>query len=207
MPPRSREAIKSYLVRRDKTLRPVIKQLTYPVARRNRDVYATLLRSIIAQQLSVRAANTIHTRVLALFPDGYPEPELLDRMPITRLRRAGLSRQKADYLKAIARFAIEEGMDYSQLSKYSDAQIIEHLTRIHGVGRWTVEMLLIFSFQRRDVFAVDDVGIQNVMQSLYGLEDSGRALKQSMLAIAEQWRPYRAIVCKYLWRWKDQSTR
>lgn len=194
--------IKAYLVRRDRVLRPLIAQLPYPVARRNRDIYANLIHAVIAQQLSVRAADTIQARVLALFPDAYPEPESLRRMPIARLRAAGLSRRKIDYLKAIADFAVQEGLVYTQLASQTDEEIIQHLTQIHGVGRWTVEMLLIFSFQRTDVFAVDDVGLQNALQKLYGLEATGKALKQHMLVIAENWRPYRAIVCKYLWRWK-----
>lgn len=205
MLPRSREEIKQYLTRRDRRLRPVIQQLAFPVARRTRDVYATLLRSIISQQLSVKAADSIHARVLALFPEYYPDPVLLSKMPVTRLRAAGLSRQKSDYLKAIARFAMDNGMEYATLAKCTDTEIIEYLTQIHGVGRWTVEMLLIFSFQRQDVFAVGDVGIQNAMRRLYGLEYRGTVLKQSMVTIAEHWRPYRAIVCKYLWQWKDRQ--
>ena len=202
MPPRSREEIKRYLVKQDRKLRPLIKQIAFPVAGRNRDVYATLLHSIIAQQLSVKAASTIHARVIALFPLGYPDPGLLYKMPVTRLRSAGLSRQKADYLKAIARFALDEGLDYPGLARYSDEQLMAHLTSIHGVGRWTVEMLLMFSFNRRDVFSVADVGIQNAMQRLYSIEEKGRRLQELMLRIAENWRPYRAVVCKYLWKWK-----
>jgi DNA-3-methyladenine glycosylase II len=202
MPPRRHEEIKQYLLKQDRKLRPLLSQIAFPTARRNPDVYATLLHSIIAQQLSVKAADTIHARVLNLFPDGYPEPELLRKMPVARLRAAGLSRQKTEYLKSIARFAMEDGMVYADLAKCTNAQLIEHLTQIHGVGRWTVEMLLIFSFNRRDVFSVDDVGIQNAMQRLYLIEKSGKALKTAMLDIAEHWRPYRAVVCKYLWRWK-----
>ncbi len=203
MPPRRYEEIKQYLIQQDRKLHPLISQIAFPVARRNQDIYATLLHSIIAQQLSVKAADTIHARVLALFPEKYPEPTLLRRMPVARLQAAGLSRQKVDYLKAIAQFALEPGMHYPTLTKYTDEQIISHLTQIHGVGRWTVEMLLIFAFNRKDVFSVNDVGIQNAMQQLYGIKHSGRALKQSMLRIAEHWRPYRGIVCKYLWRWKS----
>lgn len=207
MPPYSREQVKQYLVRRDRKLRPLIAQLAFPVARRNRDVYATLLRSIISQQLSIKAADSIHTRVNALFENGYPAPEVLYRMHTRRLRGAGLSRQKIDYLKAIARFALKQGMDYATLAKCSDAEIIEHLTQIRGVGRWTVEMLLMFSFQRRDVFAVDDVGIQNAMRGLYDLNHDTKSLKHRMLIIAEAWRPYRTIVCKYLWQWKNLPNR
>lgn len=205
MPPRSREEIKKYLIERDSKLYPLIKQLAFPVAKRNRDVYATLVHSIIAQQLSIKAANTIHARLLALFPDAYPDPVLLRKMPVRRLRAAGLSRQKTNYLKEIARFALEQGMDYAMLRKFTDDQIIDYLTQIHGVGRWTVEMLLMFSLNRADVFAVDDVGIQNVMRQLYDLDETGKSLKHSMLVIADLWRPYRSIVCKYLWHWKAAS--
>jgi len=202
MPPLRREDIKAYLIQRDRRLRSLINQLDFPVARRNRDVYSTLLHSIISQQLSVKAADTIHARVLALFKENYPDPAMLDKMPVTRLRAAGLSRQKTVYLKAVARFALESGIEYEQLKTRTDAQIIEHLTQIHGVGRWTVEMLLIFNFNRSDVFAVDDVGIQNAMSRLYHLDHTGRTLRLEMQRIAENWRPYRAIVSRYLWRWK-----
>ena len=84
----------------------------------------------------------------------------------------------------------------------SDNELIDYLTRIHGVGRWTVEMLLMFTFNRKDVFPVDDVGIQNAMRHLYALDEEGRAFKLAIQAIAEKWQPYRTIVCKYLWRWK-----
>lgn len=202
---RTREQIKSYLIGRDRVLRPLITRLPYPVARRNHDIYASLIHAVIAQQLSVRAANTIQARAMALFPDDYPQPELVRRMPVPRLRAAGLSRRKIEYLKAIAGFALEEDLSYARLAARSDEEMIDYLTQIHGVGRWTVEMLLMFSFQRPDVFSVDDVGLQNALQKLYGLDDTGRALKQRMLVIAENWRPYRAIVCKYLWRWKAQA--
>lgn len=199
---RTREQIKAYLARRDRVLRPLITQLPYPVARRNRDVYATLIHSVIAQQLSVKAADSIQARVLALFPDAYPEPESLRRMSVARLRAAGLSRRKVDYLKAIAGFALQEDMAYTRLARLGDEDLIRYLTQIHGVGRWTVEMILIFNFHRHDVFALDDVGLQNALEQLYGVNETGKALKQSMLIIAENWRPYRAIVSKYLWRWR-----
>jgi len=202
MPAPSRDQIKQHLLLRDKKLRPVIATVEFPVTKRNRDIYATLLHSIVAQQLSIQAANTIHARVLALFPAQYPQPALLQRMPLPRLRAAGLSRQKATYLRNIARFALNNGMEYQMLARQSDAQIIAYLTQINGVGQWTVEMLLMFAFNRKDVFAVDDVGIQNAMRRLYRLDATGKALRLQMLTIAERWRPYRSVVCKYLWQWK-----
>lgn len=202
MPPARREDIKAYLVKKDRQLRPLIDGLDYPVVRRNRDVYATLLHSIISQQLSVKAADSILHRVFALFPENYPEPGYLAGMPTRRLRGAGVSGRKIEYLKAVARFTLEHGLEYEILRRRTDAEIIEHLTGIHGVGVWTVEMLLIFTFNRHDVFAVDDIGIQNAMMRLYDLRDKGRELKSRMLDIAESWRPYRSIVSRYLWQWK-----
>lgn len=199
--------IQRYLIARDKQLAPLITQLPYPRSRRSRDIYATLISAIIAQQLSVKAANTIHQRVLDLFADRYPEPQSLLRLRTTQLRRAGLSQQKTQYLKAIARFALEEGLEFTPLSRRSDEELIAHLTQIHGVGKWTVEMLLMFAFNRPDVFSVDDVGIQNAMRDLYRLDETGRPFKQRLLSLAEPWRPYRTVVCKYLWAWKAANAR
>lgn len=202
MPALNKEQIKQYLLERDCKLSPVITSVAYPVARRNRDIYQALLHSIVAQQLSVKAAGTIHARVLNLFPLNDAQPELLMRMPLSRLRGAGLSKQKAGYFKAIAKFAREGGLTYDVLSSQSDAALIEYLTQIHGVGQWTVEMLLMFTFNRKDVFPIGDVGIQNAMRRLYRLDEGGKAFKQKLRVIAERWRPYRSIVCRYLWQWK-----
>lgn len=202
MPAASRERIMQHLLAQDKKLHPVLATVEFPVFKRKRDIYAALLHSVVSQQLSVKAADTIHTRVLELFDGKYPHPKLLARMPLPRLRAAGLSRQKAGYLKDIARFELAGGMDYTKLAKLSDAQIIEKLTQINGVGKWTVEMLLMFTFNRMDVFAVDDVGIQNAMRRLYRINTDGKELRANMLRIAERWRPYRTVVCRYLWQWK-----
>lgn len=198
----NKEQIKQYLLARDRKLLPVISSVTYPVFHRNRDVYGALLHSIVAQQLSVKAAATIHARLLGLFPGNIAQPELLVRMPLAKIRGAGLSKQKAGYLKAIAKISRNNGLAYEKLSKKSDAELISYLTQIHGVGQWTVEMLLMFTFNRKDVFSVGDVGIQNAMRRLYGLEAQGKEFKQKLLIIAEKWQPYRTIVCRYLWSWK-----
>jgi DNA-3-methyladenine glycosylase II len=205
MPALNKEQIKQYLLQRDPKLSPVIKSVTYPVFHRNKDIYNALLHSVISQQLSVKAAATIQERVLNLFTDKYAQPELLSRMPVARLHNAGLSKQKAGYLKAIAKAARNDGLAYNILSKKNDAELIRHLTQIHGVGQWTVEMLLMFTFNRKDIFPVGDVGIQNSMRRLYGLEEEGKKFKQKLVMIAERWQPYRTVVCKYLWRWKDSD--
>lgn len=205
MPALNKDQIKQYLLQRDRNLAPILRSIDFPVRRRNRDVYGALLHSIVSQQLSVKAAATIHGRLLQLFTDQDARPERLARMSLARLRSAGLSAQKAGYLKAIAEAARNDGLAYEHLSKKSDADLIRYLTRIHGVGQWTVEMLLMSTFNRRDIFPVGDVGIQNAMRRLYGLDQEGKALKKGMIVIADRWQPYRTIVCRYLWRWKSNG--
>lgn len=199
---RSNQAITTYLAMRDKKLAVVMAELPFPSFKRKQDVYSALLYSIVSQQLSIKAAGTIHQRFLGLFPQQYPAPELLLKCPPAKLRNAGLSQQKSSYMKNVARFALQQGMGYEQLKKQSDQEVIDYLTQIKGVGKWTVEMLLMFSLNRKDVFPVDDLGIQNAMKELYRLDLSGKALQQRMVAIAERWRPYRTVACKYLWKWR-----
>jgi len=203
MPALSKEKIKQYLQDCDRKLIPIINTIAYPVTRRNKDVYNALLHSIVSQQLSVKAAATIHARVLDLFSNNDAQPRMLLKMPLSKLRGAGLSKQKAGYLKAIAKFAVEEGLVYEELSKKNNLELIEHLTQIKGVGHWTVEMLLMFIFNRKDVFPIADVGIQNAMRRLYKLDEDGKAFKIKLIELAEPWQPYRTIVCKYLWKWKS----
>lgn len=200
----TRERITNYLVDSDRRLKVVIESCPYPRSRRHSDVYMALLSSIVSQQLSVKAADTIFNRFLALYPDRYPHPEKLIKTRNERLRSAGLSQQKSAYLKNVARFAVgEDGLDYQRLKKKSNEELLIHLTQIKGVGQWTVEMLLMFTLDRKDVFPVDDLGIQQAIRRLYKLDHEGKELKRKMVEIAENWRPYRSIVCKYLWHWKS----
>ncbi len=193
-----------YLVDRDTRLKTVIDTCCYPHSRKNTDIYLALLSSIVSQQLSIKAADTIYNRFRDLFTDRYPDPACIVKTRVQRLRTAGLSRQKCSYIKNVAEFALQnEGLDYRHLNRLSDEELITHLTQIKGVGRWTVEMLLMFAFDRKDVFSCDDLGIQQAMKRLYSIEHNGRQLKTRMYAIAENWRPYRTIVCKYLWQWKS----
>jgi len=193
-----------HLVDSDKRLRVLTQQCPYPRSRKNTDVYLALLSSIVSQQLSVKAADTIFNRFLDIYPDRYPLPHQLAQTRAPRLRAAGLSRQKAEYLKNVARFALHnDGLNYKLLTTKTDDELVEHLSKIKGVGRWTVEMMLMFTLDRKDVFPVDDLGIQQAMRKLYKLDEEGRELKKKMMVIAENWRPYRSIACKYLWHWKS----
>jgi len=202
----NRQDIKNYLTARDSYLIPVLDNNPFPRSRKSEDIYLALLASIVSQQLSIKAADTIYNRLLDLFDGRYPHPEKLHRIPLERLRKAGLSQQKAGYVKNVARFALKgDGLNYGFLRRQSNEDIISNLTQIKGVGRWTVEMLLMFPLDRKDIIAVDDLGIQSAMKRLYELDLEGRALKTRMMEIAENWKPYRTIVCKYLWHWKSNS--
>ena len=176
-----------------------------PVAPRpHEDLYLALLRAIVSQQISTKAAAAIWRRFQGLFPpEGYPEPREVLARSEDELRAAGLSRQKAGYLKAIAEYNERGLLDYEHLSSLSEEAFTEHLTAIRGVGRWTAQMLQMFALDQPDVFSEGDLGIQNAMRRHYGLEETGRALQKRMLVIAEVWRPHRTLACKYLWQSLD----
>lgn len=121
-------------------------------------------------------------------------------MEIETLRGVGLSRQKASYLQNVSAFFIEERIVHSDLENMNDDAIVDYLSQIKGVGRWTVEMILMFSLNRPDVHPLDDLGIRNGMIQQYGITETGKALKQKMVEIAEPWRPYRTYASWYMWR-------
>ena len=186
---------------------PVMQRLTASIPEPQpsavQDPYVYLLRAIISQQLSTRVAAVIYDRFLKLFPNGYPDAEGLLAMPAETLRAAGLSGQKTSYLKNIATFHLATPIDPTHLEAMSDEEVIRHLTTIKGVGRWTVEMLLMFPMNRPDVFPIDDLGIRQSIITLYGLTETGKALQTRLVEVAEKWRPHRTLACKYLWRARD----
>lgn len=168
------------------------------------DLYSSLIRAIVGQQLSVKAAATIYGRFIDLFEDGYAYPEELLAMDLPTLRSVGLSRQKSGYMHNIAQFFTENKLQDKDWASMKDDEIIDFLTPVKGVGKWTVQMILMFTLHRDDVFPVDDLGIQNAMRSLFEMEETGRAFKAKMKEISLPWQPYRTHACRMLWRWKDQ---
>ena len=181
----------------------IIKIIDLPELKPSGNVYYDLLQSIVSQQLSIKAADTIFNRFCSLFPNNYPDSQLLIELDNTQLRSVGLSFQKASYLKNIAAFNNQAALDQTNWSNFSDDEIIRHLTQIKGVGVWTVQMLLMFTFARPDVFPVDDLGIQQGMKKLFQFNTDGKQFKQQMLECAEPWRPWRTYASRLLWRWKD----
>jgi DNA-3-methyladenine glycosylase II len=164
------------------------------------DFYLTLLRSVVGQQLSVKAAATIFQRFLNLFESNYPHPDELLLQETEKLRGVGLSGQKLNYVRAVAEFKLKGDLEPEVISHLEDEALIKHLTSIKGVGRWTAEMLLMFALERHDVFPADDLGIQNAMKKWYGLTEEKKALRARMFEIAETWKPYRTLASKYLWK-------
>ena len=197
----------AHLTQADPILAQAIARVAAPVRpAAHEDLYLALLRAIVSQQISTKAAAAIWRRFTALFrPDGYPEPREVLRLSEDELREVGLSRQKAGYLQAIADYQERGLLDYEHLSQLDEEAFTKHLTAIKGVGRWTAQMLQMFALDQPDVFSEGDLGIQNAMRKLYGLEETGRALHKKMLALAEPWRPYRTLACKYLWRSLDPT--
>ncbi len=167
------------------------------------DVYYDLLNSIVSQQLSTQVAVVIFNRFLKLFPGEYPHPNQLLALEIEELRAVGLSKGKAQYMQNVAGFWLAEELETRNWDEMDDDAIVDYLSQIKGVGRWTVEMILIFTLQRPDVFPVDDLGVQQAMMLAYGLEKD-RDLRKRMVEIAEPWRPYRSTASRALWRWKHQ---
>jgi len=189
----------------DPVMRPLVEQLEFPEPIEGRDPYFDLVRAIVFQQLSGKAAQTIFDRFANLFEDQWPHPEKLVALDMETLRSVGLSRQKAAYVQNVAAFFLEENLLSHHWVAYDDEAVIGLLTRIKGVGRWTAEMILMFTLNRPDVFPVDDLGIQTAITRLYGLPKDAKDLKAQMTGISEAWRPYRTTASKYLWNFLDQG--
>ena len=163
-----------------------------------------LMASIMGQQLSTKVAKVIYHRFLDLYNKKEPKPQQIIDTPHEILRAIGLSNAKVQYVKNVAVFCIEHKITDKKLATLSNEEIIDLLTQIKGVGEWTVEMLLMFSLGREDVFAVDDLGIQQAMIRLYSLETlDKKQLKEKMLLLSKKWIPYRTYACLHLWSWKD----
>ena len=167
------------------------------------DAYGILVRSIVGQQLSTRAASTIYGRVVELFGGEVPAPaELIAADPDT-LRAAGLSRAKVAYLRDLAERVEDGDLDLDHLTELSDAQVSEQLTAVKGIGQWSADMFLIFHLGRPDILAVGDLGIRRAAERAYGLKKIPDA--KTLTRIAEPWRPYRSLACLYLWASLDNA--
>ena len=189
---------------KDKKLKKIINKQEPFTLEQRKNVYLHLCSSIISQQLSTKVAKVIYARFLDLFKNKKPTPPQILEMPFEKLRSIGLSNAKAAYVHNVCRFFMENKITDARLNKLGNEEVIELLTQIKGVGRWTVEMILMFTLGREDVFAIDDLGIQQAITRLYDLDATNKKiLKEKILAISSGWAPYRTYACRYLWGWKD----
>ena len=187
----------------DKILSPIIDKCTLTIHKAPLQLFDDLLRSIVSQQLSTKAAATIYDRFLALFENKMPTPDQIKKQSDAQLRAVGLSGQKSAYIRNVVDHFDANNLYNRNWDNYSDGEIIDELTKIKGVGKWTVEMILMFSLHRPDVLPLDDLIIRNSMISFYNITSEKKQQIVDLTQIAEKWRPYRSYACRYLWASKD----
>lgn len=195
-----------YLLRlqKDKKFAGIIKE-PLPALQIRKNISLRLMASIMSQQLNTKVAKVIYHRFLEIYGQE-PQPKQVLDTPFETLRAIGLSNAKVNYIKNVAEFCIENEITDEKLLLLPNEEIIHLLTQIKGVGQWTVEMLLMFTLGREDVFAVDDLGIQQAMIKIYNLPaDDKKLLKEKMLKISLKWKPCRTYACLHLWNWKDNT--
>ena len=163
-----------------------------------------LTAAIMSQQLNTKVADIIYNRFLSLYNGNEPSSPEIIATPYAQLRQIGLSHAKATYVHAVAAFCVAHDVTDEKLLAMANDEVIDFLTQIKGVGRWTCEMLLMFSLGREDVFPAADLGIQQAMIKLYGIRGADKkVIKEKMLIYANKWQPWRTYACLYLWQWKD----
>jgi len=161
------------------------------------DAYGALLRAIVGQQLSTKAAQTIYLRVLEIFGGATPSPEQLLEASETDLRGAGLSGRKVEYIRDLASHVLSGELELERLDELGDEEAIAELVAVRGLGQWTAEMFLMFHLQRPDVLSGGDLGIRKAVQIEYRLKEM--PTPQQVLETGEPWRPYRSLASLYLW--------
>jgi DNA-3-methyladenine glycosylase II len=163
--------------------------------------FQSLVEAIMYQQLAGSAAAAIHDRFMKIYSGGFPTPARILRTPAEKLRAVGLSGRKTEYIYDLARQVHDGSIDLAALASMADGQVVEKLTQVKGIGRWTAEMFLIFCLGRPDVLPVGDLGLRRAMQKTYRLRSLPEPDK--MEKIAEPWRPYRSVATWYLWKSLD----
>jgi DNA-3-methyladenine glycosylase II len=198
--PEDYQRARRLLLRRDPVLAVLIRKWgpCGLAAAQRADHFSALVRAIAGQQLSTKAAATIHARLVALMPGGVAIPAALEALTDEQLRGAGMSRQKAASLRDLSAKVVSGALNLDALPTMTDEEVISILVQVRGIGRWSAEMFLMFRLHRPDVLPVGDLGIVNAVQKVYGLRK--RPTAERILKLGEAWRPYRSIASWYLWR-------
>lgn len=193
-----------HLKEHDAVLAGVIEAIGLPSFSAHTNYYEALVGSIISQQLSVKAADTIEKRFIGLFGGpSFPSPEQILEKDVEQLRSVGISRQKASYILDLATKVIDGTIEFEHLDSLSNDAIIAELTKVKGIGVWTVHMFLMFCMGRTDVLPIGDLGIKNGIQKLYELTTSPTPDEITQHAIKYSWHPYESIASWYIWKSLD----
>ena len=189
---------------RDKDLKTLIDHFGVITLKRRRNYFKSLLRSIIHQQLSGKAARTIENRFLELYNGNrYPTPEEVLKTPAEAIQNVGISRMKTEYIRGLAKIIDDGDIRLEKLSELSNDEVGNVLKEVKGIGQWTVDMFLIFSLNRPDVFPLNDLGIQKGLMLLLGRQKI--LSRESMLSHSKKWKPYRTLASLYLWKIVDEG--
>jgi len=191
---------------KDKRLKKLIdSQPPFILEKRNK-IYLRLCSSILSQQLSTTVAKVLFRRFLELYDGNEPTAQQILQTPVETFRGIGFSNAKANYIHNVCRFFLENKLEDEELHKMKNEEVIQLLTQIKGVGKWTAEMVLMFTLGREDVFAMDDLGLRQGVIKLYQLkEPDKKVLEKKIEKIALKWSPYRTYASRYLWGWKDNA--
>ena len=185
------------LLRSDKKLGPLIRRIGPCSMRITKNPFQTLVEAIIYQQLSEASATAITKRFLKLYKK-FPTPRQVNNTTDKKLKDIGLSGTKINYIKGLAKLVVKKEIDFRKISKLSDEQVIEELTKIKGIGNWTTQIYLMFCLQRKDVFPVGDLGIQKGIRDLFSLKELPDP--KTMEKFSARWKPNRSIACWYIWK-------
>ena len=189
---------------KDKTLRSLMSEQDKAVLEKRNHVHLRICESIISQQLSTKVADVIYGRFLNLFKSKTPSVKAILAVDIETFRSIGFSYAKANYVHNVCSFFLEHKLTDARIHKMSDEELTDLLIQIKGIGRWTAEMILMFTLGREDIFATDDLVIRQTMAKAYKLDMSDKKkMTAEMVRISEKWKPYRTYACKYLWGSKD----
>ena len=199
----SRLEILKHFDRQDPVIAKLVREIGPFRLKKNRKYFQVLCKAIISQQISVKAAESITTRFWKLFDDHTPNPKAVWGMPEPTLRGAGLSRQKAAYLKDLGKHFALKSIRPHRMPYLSNEEVVEQLTGVYGIGQWTAEMFLIFSLNRMDVLPVADLGLQIAIQKLYGMKN--RPTIKKIRVLGRKWHPLETVATWYGWRKIDEN--
>ena len=199
----SRKAILKHFDLRDPVMAATIREKGAFKLSRNRNYFLVLCKAIIGQQISIKSAESITKRFQALFQGHIPTPEKVGVISVTKLRQSGLSGQKVKYLKDLSARFLDGSIRTHRLACQSNDEVIETLTCVYGIGKWTAEMFLIFSLNRIDILPLGDLGLKAGIKKIYNMR--GLPSPKKMLALGKKWHPMETVATWYAWRIQDSE--